>query len=112
MSPPVFLSKQARLMVYIAIPVILLSQFGHPSLFGLISQILIYGMIAYNAECLSEGGCELWAWSSIALPVFYSIIYISFGKQLGLIAAPKTALTTIVPGSEQLHLKSRDELNN
>lgn len=109
MAPPVFTSKQARLMVYIAIPVILLSQFGYPSLFGLISQIFIYGMIAYNAECLSEGGCEIWSWSSIALPVFYSILYISFGKQLGLIAAPKSALTTLVPGTDQLHLLSRDE---
>jgi len=106
MAPPVFLSRQARLIAYIAIPVILLSQFGHPSLMGLISQILVYGMIAYNAECLSEGGCELWAWSSIALPVIYSILYISFGRQLGLIKPPATPMTAFV--TPELKLTDRE----
>lgn len=95
----VFYSKPARIITYIAIPVIFLSQFVHPTPLGFLTQILMYGLIAYNAECLSEGGCEMWSWVSIGLPVLYSILYIFFGAHLGLVASPPNPLSNLMPVS-------------
>lgn len=93
----VFYSRPARIVTYIAIPVILLSQYSHPSTLGFITQILMYGIIAYNAECLNEGGCEMWSWMSIVLPIVYSVLYIFFGTQLGLVAQPPTPMSSLIP---------------
>ena len=97
MSIQLFYSKPARMMMYLAIPVILVSQYGKFSSLNIIVQGLVYMTIAYNAECLVEGGCDLWSWMSVALPIIYSLLYIFFGNQLGLEPKPPSPITNIMP---------------
>lgn len=97
MSIQLFYSKPAKAMIYLAIPVILVTQYGKFSSLNIITQALVYMAIAYNAECLVEGGCDLWAWGSVALPIIYSLLFIFFGHQLGLVARPPSPITNIIP---------------
>lgn len=97
MSVQLFYSKPARMMMYLAIPVVLMTQYTQFNTTSILIQALTYMGIAYNAECLVEGGCDMWAWSSVLLPIIYSLLFIFFGGQLGLIAIPPSPLTNILP---------------
>lgn len=97
MSIRLFYSKPAKVMMYLAIPVILVSQYSQFSSLNIITQTLVYMTIAYNAECLVEGGCDLWSWISVALPIIYSLLFIFFGSQLGLEPKPPSPITNIMP---------------
>ena len=92
-----FYSKQAKVMMYLAIPVILVTQYAKFNSFNIVIQSLVYMAIAYNAECMVEGGCGMWAWLSVSLPILYSLLYIFFGNQLGLVATPPSPITNIMP---------------
>ena len=90
-------------MMYLAIPVILVTQYGEFSSLNIVTQALVYMAISYNAECLVEGGCDLWAWLSVGLPIIYSLLYILFGNKLGLIAIPPSPITNIMPVKRITH---------
>lgn len=92
-----FYSKPAQIMMYLAVPVILVTQYAKFSSLNIVMQALVYLMIAYNAECLVEGGCDLWAWLSVGLPIIYSLLFIFFGNQLNLVARPPSPITNILP---------------
>lgn len=76
MSLKLFYSKPAKTILYLGIPVILLTRLAKGGSVKMITQILLYLSIAYNAECLIEGGCKTLAWLSILLPIIYSISFI------------------------------------
>ena len=97
MSISLFYSKPARTMMMMAVPVILVTQYARFSSYNIISQALVYMAIAYNAECLNEGGCKLWSWISVLLPIVYSLMDIFFGGMLGLKALPPSPITNIIP---------------
>lgn len=97
MPAQLFYSKPAKIMMYLAIPVVLVTQFYNFNTLSILTQFLVYLTIAYNAECLVEGGCDLWAWLSVALPILYSILYIFFGNRLNLSATPPSPLTSLMP---------------
>lgn len=90
-------------MMYLAIPVILVTQYARFSSLNIVMQALVYMAIAYNAECLAEGGCDLWAWLSVALPIIYSLLFIFFGNQLDLVARPPSPITNIMPIKRVVH---------
>ena len=105
MSTRLFYSTPAKAMMYLAIPVIIITQYAKFNAFNIITQLLVYLAIAYNAECLVEGGCGVWAWLSVALPILYSLLYIFFGNQLGLRPTPPSPITNIMPVQR---IKSRE----
>lgn len=92
-----FYSKPAKVMMYLAIPVVIVTQYAKFNSLSIVTQALVYMAIAYNAECLVEGGCDLWAWLSVALPIIYSLLFIFFGNKLGLVASPPSPITNIMP---------------
>jgi len=92
-----FYSKPAKVMMYLAIPVVIVTQYAKFNSLSIVTQALVYMAIAYNAECLVEGGCDLWAWLSVALPIIYSLMFIFFGNKLGLVASPPSPITNIMP---------------
>lgn len=96
-----FYSLPAQIMIYLAIPVIIVNQYTEFNTFNVVMQVLVYLTIAYNAECLVEGGCDLWAWLSVALPIIYSLMFIFFGNKLGLSATPPSPITSIMPISRK-----------
>ena len=105
MSIRLFYSKPAMVITYLAIPVILVSQYSRFSALGIVIQSLVYMAIAYNAECLVEGGCDLWAWISVALPILYSLVYIVFKDKFNLEATPPSPFTNIMPISRKITAK-------
>ena len=73
------LSSQSQVVLVVAIPVILFSQWKNFHFGNLISNILLFAMIAFNANCLAGKGsataCNIWSWFVIAMPVLLSISY-------------------------------------
>ncbi len=92
-----FYSSPAKIMMMMAIPAIIVTQLHQFSTYALVMQLLMYFFVAYNAECLVEGNCKLWAWISISFPVIYTLLYIFFGSQLSLTPAPPRPPTILMP---------------
>lgn len=92
-----FYSRQAKSMMMLAIPAIIVSQLYNFNTYSLGMQILMYFFVAYNAECLVEGDCKLWAWISVSIPILYSVLYIFFGNQLSLSPVPPSPPTILMP---------------
>lgn len=93
----IFYSKQAKAMMMLAIPTVIVTQLHKFSTYALVMQLLMYFFVAYNAECLVEGDCKLWAWVSVSFPILYSLLYIFFGNQLSLSPTPPRPPTIIMP---------------
>jgi hypothetical protein len=110
MSVQLFYSKPARMMIYLAIPVILVTQFTEFNSTSIFIQALTYAGIAYNAECLVEGGCDIWAWVSVLLPIVYSLLFIFFGNQLNLVPLPPSPLTNIIPVKKSRSTQEQPQL--
>lgn len=92
-----FYSTPAKIMMLVAIPAIIITQLYQFSTYAFIMQLLMYFFVAFNAECLVEGNCKLWAWLSISFPILYSLLYIFFGNQLSLSPSPPRPPTIIMP---------------
>jgi len=86
MFAQLFYTKPAKAMMYISIPVILVTQYYNFNVTNIILQSLIYMAIAYNAECMIEGGCDMWAWLSIIVPILYSLMYVLYGRRFNLLS--------------------------
>ena len=43
---------------------------------SLITSLVSYIGLAYNANCLVSGGCGIWAWITLCVPLFATIGYI------------------------------------
>ena len=41
-----------------------------------LTSLISYIGLAYNANCLVGGGCSIWAWVTLAVPLFATILYI------------------------------------
>jgi hypothetical protein len=41
-----------------------------------LTSLISYIGLAYNANCLVSGGCGLWAWVTLSVPLFATILYI------------------------------------
>lgn len=93
-----FISSQARAILLLAVPVVFVTQtYGGFNTYTLITQILTYVFVAFNAECLVSGGCNMWSWLSVSVPLLYSVLYIFFARQLRLRPSPPTPTTLISP---------------
>jgi|JI10StandDraft_1071094.scaffolds.fasta_scaffold19629_3 hypothetical protein len=79
-----FESTQARVLIALAIPVIILSQRLKFSMVTLFTQIILYLALAYNADCLVTGQCKTWAWLVILLPLINTMGYLFFVDKLKL----------------------------
>lgn len=38
--------------------------------------VLAYGLVAYNSNCLTAGGCRAWSWISILTPVLTGLLFL------------------------------------
>jgi hypothetical protein len=67
-------SLQAKITLGISIPIIILSQLSNFSFLNLIQYIIIFILVAFNANCLVVTGnksmCNSWSWIAILLPIF------------------------------------------
>jgi len=79
-----FESPQAKVVLALALPVIILSQREKFSIVTLLTQLILYVSLAYNAECLVTGRCGLWAWGSILFPLIQTIGFLFFNSKLNL----------------------------
>jgi hypothetical protein len=79
-----FESVQSKVLLALAFPVIFLSQKEQFSMTTLLTQLIIYISLAYNADCLVTGRCKLWAWGSILFPLIQTIGYLFFNNNLDL----------------------------
>ena len=96
----VFDTLQSQIVLGLSIPVVILTQRDTFSLIGLLSQILVYATIAYNADCLVKGNCQTWSWISVAFPILYSVMYIMFWDRL--VLQPRLPIQTgIIIGSRR-----------
>jgi hypothetical protein len=68
------ISMQSKVILIIAIPFIILSQMIQFNLYSLVLNSITFGFIAYNANCLVYGNCEIWAWISILFPIIVSLL--------------------------------------
>lgn len=75
---------QSKLLLLMALPVIVLTQRSQYSMTKLMTQLILYLALAYNADCLVTGRCKLWAWIMVLLPVVQTIGYLFFVPRLGL----------------------------
>ena len=73
-----FASRQSRVILLLALGVIILSQREQFNMLKLFTQILLYLALAYNAECLVNGKCNVWAWLSVIFPLVSAIGYLFF----------------------------------
>ncbi len=79
-----FESPQSRILLALALPVIILSQRVKFSMVTLLTQIMLYIALAYNADCLVSGQCRTWAWLVILFPIINTIGYLFFVDKLEL----------------------------
>jgi len=97
----VFDTLQSQIVLGLSIPVVILTQRDTFSLIGLLSQIIVYATIAYNADCLVKGNCQTWSWLSVAFPILYSVMYIMFWDRL--VIQPRLPIQTgIIIGSRPI----------
>lgn len=73
---------QSKIIVGIGVLAIILSQRERYNFSALITQVLLYFAVAYNADCLVSGRCEWWAWGSVLLPLIQTIGFLFFAKEL------------------------------
>ena len=92
-----FVSLQAKLIMAMALPVIFMTQRKRFDTLIFVTQLLIYLGVAYNADCLVEGGCGMWSWMSISVPLLYSILYVFFSNRLNLRHRPPSPPTLLMP---------------
>ena len=64
-----FLSLQSKLIVFFALISIIVSSLKGINLQSIIGQIILYYLIARNADCLIYGKCHSSSWISIILPI-------------------------------------------
>jgi hypothetical protein len=79
-----FESPQSKVVLALALPVIILSQRAKFSMVTLLTQMILYLSLAYNADCLVTGRCNLWAWGSILFPLIQTIGFLFFNNKLDL----------------------------
>lgn len=79
-----FEAPQSKVVLALALPVIILSQREKFSMVKLLTQLILYVSLAYNADCLVNGRCKMWAWGSILFPLIQTIGYLFFNNRLDL----------------------------
>lgn len=72
------------MLLLLAIPVVLLTQKQQYDITKLMTQLVLYLALAYNADCLVSGRCKLWAWLMVLLPLIQTIGYLFFVPKLDL----------------------------
>lgn len=79
-----FESLQSKVILGLAVPVVILTQRQSFDMVKMLTQILLYLALAYNAECLVTGRCKIWAWLSILFPLIQTIGFLFFTNTLEL----------------------------
>lgn len=97
-----FESPQSKVVLALALPVIILSQREKFSMVKLLTQLILYVSLAYNADCLVNGRCSLWAWGSILFPLIQTIGYLFFNNKLDIqtpvrLPVPRSFTTKVKP---------------
>ena len=97
-----FESAQSKLVLALAVPVILLSQREKFSMVNLLTQLILYVSLAYNADCLVTGRCKMWAWGSILFPLIQTVGFLFFNNKLNLntpvrLPMPRSFTTKVIP---------------
>jgi uncharacterized membrane protein len=79
---PLFESVQSKAMLFMALPVIVLTQMKKFDITQLFTHLILFLALAYNTDCLVEGRCRIWAWVSLIFPLIMVIGYLFFSRPL------------------------------
>ena len=92
-------SLQSKAILGAGVVSIILTQIASFSVMSLVTSLLSYVALAYNANCLVGGGCVTWAWITLAVPLFATIGYIVATIRGKEVEQPKTfgAAQDLVP---------------
>ena len=69
-------SKQSQIIIFLGIIAILISVFKYYNTKLVISQAILYYLLAYQSECLVYGNCNISSWIVILLPSLAITIFI------------------------------------
>jgi hypothetical protein len=89
-----FDSTQSKVMLFLGVPVILLTQMKAFDIMKLLTQLILFVALAYNTDCLVEGRCRTWAWLTILFPLIMVIGYLFFSRPLGIPPPIRIPITT------------------
>jgi len=79
-----FESTQSKVMLFLGLPVIFLTQMQAFDITKLLTQLILFVALAYNTDCLVEGRCRIWAWLTILFPLIMVIGYLFFSQPLSI----------------------------
>jgi Ca2+/Na+ antiporter len=65
----IFGSNQAKLLAVVSAIALLVSQYGKIRPLIILSALIFLCLTAFNVTCLVKGGCNIWAWLQIIIPV-------------------------------------------
>lgn len=71
-----FISTQSKLVIFFAVISIIVSSLKRINFQSILGQIIIYYLIARNADCLIYGKCYGSSWISISLPILGIVLYV------------------------------------
>ena len=69
-------SMQSKVMIGVSMLALIVTQVMNFSLAGLVGHMIMTVGLAYNATCLSMGGCNIWSWVTLAVPILLAILSI------------------------------------
>ena len=95
-----FNSTQSKVLLFFAVPVVILTQMQHYDIVKLFTQLLLFAALIYNTDCLVVGNCNIWAWLSLVFPVIVIIGYLFYRQPLTLLP-PIHFPTTSLNNSEE-----------
>ena len=67
---------QSKVILGVGALATLIKLITHFSVQTLLFSLCSYGGLAFNAGCLTRGGCGTWAWITLIIPVISTVLYI------------------------------------
>lgn len=80
----IFESTQGKVMLFLALPAIMVTQMRAFDMNKLLTQIILFLALAYNTDCLVSGRCTTWAWLSLLVPLIMVIGFLFFQQDLNI----------------------------
>ena len=68
---------QAKCMFIMGTISIFITQLHQFNPTSLLFSVFMYLGVTYNANCLAKGGCQVWAWITLIVPIIATILTIA-----------------------------------
>lgn len=70
-------STQGKAIIVLALVGLVLGAMKYGLTTGaILATLIVSGLIAFNATCLVKGGCNIWSWITVSLPLLLMVIAI------------------------------------